>query len=144
MTNEELSKEKNFKLFSQVISRKYPWIIGVYPDPYNDGENHSKTDVKWKNYFVIFVIDGDKFMSEYDVKLNNRAQSVYDETNIIKDINRLERLFDNEKDKEIVINVENELDNVMKGFKNSEIIPKSLQLDTEGRYLIGGFDIEKK
>jgi hypothetical protein len=144
MTNEELSKEKNFKLFSQVISRKYPWIIGVYPDPYNDGENHSKTDVKWKNYFVIFVIDGDKFMSKYDVKLNNRVQSVYDETNIIKDINRLERLFDNEEDKKIVINVENELDNVMKGFKNSEIIPKSLQLDTEGRYLIGGFDIEKK
>jgi hypothetical protein len=32
----------------------------------------------------------------------------------------------------------------MKGFKKSEIIPKSLQLDTEGRYLIGGFDIEKK
>jgi hypothetical protein len=144
MTNEELSKEKNFKLFSQVIGKKYPWIIGVYPDPYNDGENHSKTDVKWKNYFVIFVIDGDKFMSKYDVKLDNRAQSVYDETNIIKDINRLERLFDNEEDKEIVINVENELDNVMKGFKNSEIIPKSLQLDTEGRYLIGGFDIEKK
>ena len=144
MTNEELSKEKNFKLFSQVIGKKYPWIIGVYPDPYNDGENHSKTDVKWKNYFVIFVIDGDKFMSKYDVKLDNRVQSVYDETNIIKDINRLERLFDNEEDKKIVINVENELDNVMKGFKNSEIIPKSLQLDTEGRYLIGGFDIEKK
>jgi len=144
MTNEELSKEKNFKLFSQVISRKYPWIIGVYPDPYNDGENHFKTDVKWKNYFVIFVIDGDKFMSKYDVKLGERAQSLYDETNIIKDINRLERLFDNEEDKKIVINVENELDNVMKGFKNSEIIPKSLQLDTEGRYLIGGFDIEKK
>ena len=144
MTNEELSKEKNFKLFSQVIGKKYPRINGVYPDPYNDGENHSKTDVKWKNYFVIFVIDGDKFMSEYDLKLNNRVQSVYDETNIIKDINRLERLFDNEEDKEIVINVENELDNVMKGFKNSEIIPKSLQLDTEGRYLIGGFDIQKK
>ena len=144
MTNEELSKEKNFKLFSQVISRKYPWIIGVYPDPYNDGENHSKTDVKWKNYFVIFVIDGDKFMSKYDVKLGERAQSIYDKTNIIKDINRLKILFDNEEDKEIVINVENELDNVMKGFKNSEIIPKSLQLDTEGRYLIGGFDIEKK
>lgn len=144
MTNEELSKEKNFKLFSQVISRKYPWIIGVYPDPYNDGENHSKTDVKWKNYFVIFVIDGDKFMSKYDVKLGERAQSLYDETNIIKDINRLKILFDNEEDKEIVINFENELDNVMKGFKNSEIIPKSLQLDTEGRYLIGGFDIEKK
>jgi hypothetical protein len=144
MTNEELSKEKNFKLFSQVISRKYPWIIGVYPDPYNDGENHSKTDVKWKNYFVIFVIDGDKFMSKYDVKLGERAQSLNDKTNIIKDINRLKILFDNEEDKEIVINVENELDNVMKGFKNSEIIPKSLQLDTEGRYLIGGFDIEKK
>jgi hypothetical protein len=144
MTNEELSKEKNFKLFSQVISRKYPWIIGVYPDPYNDGENHSKTDVKWKNYFVIFVIDGDKFMSKYDVKLGERAQSLYDETNIIKDINRLKILFDNEEDKEIVINFENELDNVMKGFKKSEIIPKSLQLDTEGRYLIGGFDIEKK
>ena len=144
MTNEELSKEKNFKLFSQVISRKYPWIIGVYPDPYNDGENHSKTDVKWKNYFVIFVIDGDKFMSEYDVKLSNRAQEVYDETNIIKDIHKLEGLFDNEEYKEIVKNVEDNLDNVMKGFKKSEIIPKSLQLDTEGRYLIGGFDIEKK
>jgi hypothetical protein len=144
MTNEELSKEKNFKLFSQVISRKYPWIIGVYPDPYNDGENHSKTDVKWKNYFVIFVIDGNKFMSEYDVKLSNRAQEVYDETNIIKDIHKLEGLFDNEEYKEIVKNVEDNLDNVMKGFKKSEIIPKSLQLDTEGRYLIGGFDIEKK
>ena len=144
MTNEELSNDKNFKIFSQVIGKKYPWIIGVYPGPYNDGENHSKTDVKWKNYFVIFVIDGDKFMSKYDVKLGERAQSLYDKTNIIKDINRLKILFDNEEDKEIVINVENELDNVMKGFKNSEIIPKSLQLDTEGRYLIGGFDIEKK
>ena len=144
MTNEELSNEKNFKLFSQVISRKYPWIIGVYPDPYNDGENHSKTDVKWKNYFVIFVIDGNKFMSEYDVKLSNRAQEVYDETNIIKDIHKLEGLFDNEEYKEIVKNVEDNLDNVMKGFKKSEIIPKSLRLDSEGRYLIGGFDIEKK
>ena len=86
----------------------------------------------------------DKFMSKYDVKLGERAQSLYDKTNIIKDINRLKILFDNEEDKEIVINVENELDNVMKGFKKSEIIPKSLQLDTEGRYLIGGFDIEKK
>jgi hypothetical protein len=143
MTNEELSNEKNFKLFSQVISRKYPWIIGVYPDPYNDGENHSKTDVKWKNYFVIFVIDGDKFMSKYNVKLADYANVLYNDFNL-KDVNRLERLFDNEEDKEIVINVENELDNVMKGFKNSEIIPKSLQLDTEGRYLIGGFDIEKK
>ena len=144
MTNEELSNEKNFKLFSQVISRKYPWIIGVYPDPYNDGENHSKTDVKWKNYFVIFVIDGNKFMSEYDVKLSNRAQEVYDETNIIKDIHKLEGLFDNEEYKEIVKNVEDNLDNVMKGFKKSEIIPKSLRLDSEGRYLIGGFDIQKK
>ena len=144
MTNEELSNEKNFKLFSQVISRKYPWIIGVYPDPYNDGENHSKTDVKWKNYFLIFVIDGDKFMSEYNVKLGNLAQEVYDETNIIKDTHKLEGLFDNEEDKEIVKNVEDNLDNVMKRFKKSEIIPKSLQLDTEGRYLIGGFDIEKK
>jgi hypothetical protein len=144
MTNEELSKEKNFKLFSQVIGKKYPWIIGVYPDPYNDGENHSMTDVKWKNYFVIFVIDGDKFMSEYDVKLSNRAQEVYDETNIIKDIHKLEGLFDNEEYKEIVKNVEDNLDNVMKGFKKSEIIPKSLRLDSEGRYLIGGFDIEKK
>lgn len=144
MTNEELSNEKNFKLFSQVISRKYPWIIGVYPDPYNDGENHSKTDVKWKNYFLIFVIDGDKFMSEYNVKLGNLAQEVYDETNIIKDMNKLEGLFDNEEDKEIVKNVEDNLDNVMKGFKKSEIIPKSLRLDSEGRYLIGGFDIEKK
>jgi hypothetical protein len=81
MTNEELSKEKNFKLFSQVISRKYPWIIGVYPDPYNDGENHSMTDVKWKNYFVIFVIDGDKFMSKYDVKLGDYANyCVFDKT----------------------------------------------------------------
>ena len=144
MTNEELSNEKNFKLFSQVISRKYPWIIGVYPDPYNDGENHSKTDVKWKNYFLIFVIDGDKFMSEYNVKLGNLAQEVYDETNIIKDIHKLEGLFDNEEYKEIVKNVEDNLDNVMKGFKKSEIIPKSLRLDSEGRYLIGGFDIEKK
>ena len=90
MTNEELSNDKNFKLFSQVIGKKYPWIIGVYPDPYNDGENHSKTDVKWKNYFLIFVIDGDKFMSEYNVKLGNLAQEVYDETNIIKDTYKLE------------------------------------------------------
>lgn len=144
MTNEELSNDKNFKLFSQVIGKKYPWIIGVYPDPYNDGENHSKTDVKWKNYFLIFVIDGDKFMSEYHVKLGNLAQEVYDETNIIKDTHKLEGLFDNEEDKEIVKNVEDNLDNVMKGFKKSEIIPKSLRLDSEGRYLIGGFDIEKK
>ena len=144
MTNEELSNDKNFKLFSQVIGKKYPWIIGVYPDPYNDGENHSKTDVKWKNYFLIFVIDGDKFMSEYNVKLGNLAQEVYDETNIIKDTHKLECLFDNEEDKEIVKNVEDNLDNVMKGFKKSEIIPKSLRLDSEGRYLIGGFDIEKK
>jgi hypothetical protein len=144
MTNEELSNDKNFKLFSQVIGKKYPWIIGVYPDPYNDGENHSKTDVKWKNYFLIFVIDGDKFMSEYNVKLGNLAQEVYDETNIIKDTHKLEGLFDNEEDKEIVKNVEDNLDNVMKGFKKSEIIPKSLRLDSEGRYLIGGFDIEKK
>jgi hypothetical protein len=144
MTNEELSNEKNFKLFSQVISRKYPWIIGVYPDPYNDGENHSKTDVKWKNYFVIFVIDGDKFMSEYDVKLGNRAQEVYDETNIIKDTHKLEGLFTNEEDNEIVKNVENDLDKLMKDFKKSEVIPQNLRLDSEGRYLIGGFDIEKK
>ena len=144
MTNEELSNDKNFKLFSQVIGKKYPWIIGVYPDPYNDGENHSKTDVKWKNYFLIFVIDGDKFMSEYHVKLGNLAQEVYDETNIIKDTHKLEGLFDNEEDKEIVKNVEDNLDNVMKGIKKSEIIPKSLRLDSEGRYLIGGFDIEKK
>ena len=144
MTNEELSTDKNFKIFSQVIGKKYPWIIGVYPDPYNDGENHSKTDVKWKNYFLIFVIDGDKFMSEYNVKLGNLAQEVYDETNIIKDTHKLEGLFDNEEDKEIVKNVEDNLDNVMKGFKKSEIIPKSLRLDSEGRYLIGGFDIEKK
>jgi hypothetical protein len=144
MTNEELSNDKNFKIFSQVIGKKYPWIIGVYPDPYNDGENHSKTDVKWKNYFLIFVIDGDKFMSEYNVKLGNLAQEVYDETNIIKDTHKLEGLFDNEEDKEIVKNVEDNLDNVMKGFKKSEIIPKSLRLDSEGRYLIGGFDIEKK
>ena len=137
MTNEELSNEKNFKLFSQVI-------IGVYPDPYNDGENHSKTDVKWKNYFVIFVIDGDKFMSEYDVKLSNRAQEVYDETNIIKDTHKLEGLFPNEEDKEIVKNIEDDLDNVMKIFKKSEVIPQNLRLDSEGRYLIGGFDIEKK
>jgi hypothetical protein len=143
MTNEELSKEKNFKLFSQVIGKKYPWIIGVYPDPYNDGENHSKTDVKWKNYFVIFVIDGDKFMSEYDVKLADYANVLYNDSQL-KDISGLSGLFDNEKDKEIVNNVENSLDNVMKGFKKSEIIPKSLQLDTEGRYLIGGFDIQKK
>jgi len=143
MTNEELSKEKNFKLFSQVIGKKYPWIIGVYPDPYNDGENHSKTDVKWKNYFVIFVIDGDKFMSEYNVKLADYANVLYNDSQL-KDISGLSGLFDNEKDKEIVNNVENSLDNVMKGFKKSEIIPKSLQLDTEGRYLIGGFDIEKK
>ena len=144
MTNEELSKEKNFKLFSQVIGKKYPWIIGVYPDPYNDGENHSMTDVKWKNYFVIFVIDGDKFMSKYDVKLGERAQSIYDKTNIIKDINRLKILFDNEEDKEIVKNVEDDLDNVMKIFKKSEVIPQNLRLDSEGRYLIGGFDIQKK
>jgi hypothetical protein len=143
MTNEELSKEKNFKLFSQVIGKKYPWIIGVYPDPYNDGENHSKTDVKWKNYFVIFVIDGDKFMSEYNVKLADYANVLYNDSQL-KDISGLSGLFDNEKDKEIVNNVENSLDNVMKGFKKSEIIPKSLQLDTEGRYLIGGFDIQKK
>lgn len=143
MTNEELSNEKNFKLFSQVISRKYPWIIGVYPDPYNDGENHSKTDVKWKNYFVIFVIDGDKFMREYDVKLADYANVLYNDSQL-KDISGLSGLFDNEKDKEIVKNVEDNLDNVMKGFKKSEIIPKSLRLDSEGRYLIGGFDIEKK
>jgi hypothetical protein len=143
MTNEELSKEKNFKLFSQVIGKKYPWIIGVYPDPHNDGENHSMTDVKWKNYFVIFVIDGDKFMSKYDVKLGDYANVLYNDSQL-KDIHKLEGLFTNEEDNEIVKNVENDLDNVMKGFKKSEIIPKSLQLDTEGRYLIGGFDIEKK
>ena len=143
MTNEELSNAKNFKLFSPVISRKYPWIIGVYPDPYNDGENHSKTDVKWKNYFVIFVIDGDKFMREYDVKLADYANVLYNDSQL-KDISGLSGLFDNEKDKEIVKNVEDNLDNVMKGFKKSEIIPKSLRLDSEGRYLIGGFDIEKK
>ena len=144
MTNEELSNDKNFKIFSQVIGKKYPWIIGVYPDPYNDGENQSKTDDKWKNYFLIFVIDGDKFMSEYDVKLGNLAQEVYDETNIIKDTYKLEGLFTNEEDNEIVKNVENDLDKLMKDFKKSEIIPKSLRLDSEGRYLIGGFDIEKK
>ena len=83
-------------------------------------------------------------MSEYNVKLGNLAQEVYDETNIIKDTHKLEGLFDNEEDKEIVKNVEDNLDNVMKGFKKSEIIPKSLRLDSEGRYLIGGFDIEKK
>ena len=83
-------------------------------------------------------------MSEYDVKLGNRAQEVYDETNIIKDTHKLEGLFTNEEDNEIVKNVEDNLDNVMKGFKKSEIIPKSLRLDSEGRYLIGGFDIEKK
>ena len=143
MTNEELSNEKNFKLFSQVISRKYPWIIGVYPDPYNDGENHSKTDVKWKNYFVIFVIDGDKFMSEYDVKLADYANVLYNDSQL-KDIHKLEGLFDNEEDKEIVKNVEDNLDNVMKRFKKSEIIPQNLRLDSEGRYLIGGFDIQKK
>ena len=108
MTNEELSNEKNFKLFSQVIGRKYPWIIGVYPDPYNDGENHSKTDVKWKNYFVIFVIDGDKFMREYDVKLADYANVLYNDSQL-KDILKLEGLFDNKEDKEIVTNVENEL-----------------------------------
>jgi hypothetical protein len=144
MTNEELSNDKNFKIFSQVIGKKYPWIIGVYRDPYNDGENHSKTDVKWKNYFVIFVIDGDKFMSEYDVKLGTRAQEVYDETNIIKDTHKLEGLFPSEEDKEIVKNVEDDLDNVMKIFKKSEVIPQNLRLDSEGRYLIGGFDIQKK
>lgn len=143
MTNEELSNEKNFKLFSQVIGRKYPWIIGVYPDPYNDGENHSKTDVKWKNYFVIFVIDGDKFMREYDVKLADYANVLYNDSQL-KDILKLEGLFDNKEDKEIVTNVENELDEIMRGFKKNKIIPKNLQLDTEGRYLIGGFDIEKK
>lgn len=143
MTNEELSNEKNFKLFSQVIGRKYPWIIGVYPDPYNDGENHSKTDVKWKNYFVIFVIDGDKFMREYDVKLADYANVLYNDSQL-KDIHKLEGLFDNKEDKEIVTNVENELDEIMRGFKKNKIIPKNLQLDTEGRYLIGGFDIEKK
>ena len=46
-----------------------------------------------EKFFVIFVIDGDKFMSEYDVKLGNRAQEVYDETNIIKDTHKLEGLF---------------------------------------------------
>ena len=144
MTNEELSNDKNFKIFSQVIGKKYPWIIGVYPDPYNDGENHSKTDVKWKNYFLIFVIDGDKFISEYNVKLGNLAQEVYDETNIIKDTHKLEGLFPSEEDKEIVKNIEDDLDNVMKIFKKSEVIPQNLRLDSEGRYLIGGFDIQKK
>ena len=144
MTNEELSNDKNFKIFSQVIGKKYPWIIGVYPDPYNDGENHSKTDVKWKNYFLIFVIDGDKFMSEYNVKLGNLAQEVYDETNIIKGKRKLEGLFPSEEDKEIVKNIEDDLDNVMKIFKKSEVIPQNLRLDSEGRYLIGGFDIQKK
>jgi hypothetical protein len=32
----------------------------------------------------------------------------------------------------------------MKIFKKSEVIPQNLRLDSEGRYLIGGFDIQKK
>ena len=83
-------------------------------------------------------------MSEYNVKLGNLAQEVYDETNIIKDTYKLEGLFTNEEDNEIVKNVENDLDNVMKIFKKSEVIPQNLRLDSEGRYLIGGFDIQKK
>jgi len=137
MTNEELSNTKNFKLLSNIIGKKYPWIISVYPDPYNDEETHSKTDSKWKNYFLIFVVDGNKIAREFGLDFKSFFN--------MKDIPSLSVLANNPEEEKKLKDADNELDNFLKLFRDSEVIPNELKLvETEGRYLIGGYDIEKK